>query len=449
MKKNKNAAAKKPQGNTKASSVRMWILIWTLGLIGQIGWNIEGTWFNTFVYAKIDKSPSIITPMLIFSALATTVAIFLFGTLTDRTGKRRTLISTGFVVWGALTICFGLTQFISDSLLGVTVVCLVLGDMLISFFASMGTDVGYSTWLTDIMNEKNQGQIGGAIAVQCVLGSLLGNIIGGYLVGTENNYLRLFIVIGSLLSVFGIVSIFLFSKKDDMKPSVQGSFRKQFSGVFDYKNLLKHRELLWVNAAVAVFFIGYDTYFPHLGNFLIHYLGFSPDKMGIIEAIPLVLAMLVTVPVSNFINKNKYIEVALLSIGSGLAGLLCVFFISPENVDTSKIFHLPLFLGIFLVGISYIVMLQATKTWTKNLYPKESRGQYEGLWAISYALIPMFFGSNIGETVVKLTGENVLNEATGRFEYIPNGNVFLVGALISTLSIIPIIMTKKYINRKK
>ena len=61
----------------------------------------------------------------------------------------------------------------------------------------------------------------------------------------------------------------------------------------------------------------------------------------------------------------------------------------------------------------------------------------------------MLFGSNIGETVVKLTGENVLNEITGRYEYIPNGNVFLVGALISTLSIIPVIITKRYIKKNK
>ena len=37
--------------------MKKWIIIWTLGLIGQIGWNIEGTWFNTFVYEKIDKTP--------------------------------------------------------------------------------------------------------------------------------------------------------------------------------------------------------------------------------------------------------------------------------------------------------------------------------------------------------------------------------------------------------
>ena len=56
----------------------MWVLVWGLGLIGQIGWNVESVWLNTFVYEKIDKNPSVITPMLILSALATTVVIFLF-----------------------------------------------------------------------------------------------------------------------------------------------------------------------------------------------------------------------------------------------------------------------------------------------------------------------------------------------------------------------------------
>lgn len=433
---------------TKSSNMRMWILIWTLGLIGQIGWNVEGTWFNTFVYEKIDKNPSVITPMLICSALATTISIFLFGTLTDRTGKRRTLISTGFIVWGILVMCFGLTQFMPANFFTLTIIFIVLGDMFISFFASMSTDVGYSAWLTDVMNDKNRGQIGGAIAVQSVLGSLLGTIIGGFLIGKDNNYLRLFITIGTALSLFGIVSIFLFSKKDDIEQSVQGSFLKQFSSAFDFKKLLQHKELIWVNISVAVFFIGYNTYFPHLGNYIIHYLGFSPEQLGIIEAVPLVIAMIVTIPVSKYINNNKFIKVSLLSIVSGLVGILIVFPVKPESVDTTKAFDIRLFAGVFFVGVSYIIMLQTTKAWSKKLHPKESRGQYEGIYAISFALIPMLFGSNIGEAIVKMNGNSTFNELTGRYEYIPNGNIFLIGALISTLSIIPILITRKYGDQK-
>ena len=73
----------------KVSGFRMWLLVWGLGLAGQICWNMENQWFNTFVYAKIGKNPSIITGMLIFSAAATTFATFFFGTWADRTGKRR------------------------------------------------------------------------------------------------------------------------------------------------------------------------------------------------------------------------------------------------------------------------------------------------------------------------------------------------------------------------
>ena len=73
----------------KASGFKMWSLIWGLGLAGQICWNMENQWFNTFVYTKIAKDPSIVTGMLICSALATTFATFFFGTWADRTGKRR------------------------------------------------------------------------------------------------------------------------------------------------------------------------------------------------------------------------------------------------------------------------------------------------------------------------------------------------------------------------
>lgn len=432
----------------RISDMKRWIIIWTLGLIGQIGWNIEGTWFNTFVYEKIDKTPSIITPMLILSALATTVSIFLFGTLTDRTGKRRNLISTGFIVWGILFICFGSTQLIARKNLVVGVVAIILMDMLISFFGSMSTDVGYSTWLTDIMNNNNRGQIGGAIAAQVVLGSLLGNIIGGYIVGKENNYLRLFIVVGSLFAFLGMISIFLFDKKDDVEPAVRGSFTEQLASIFNFKTILKNKEFMWVNLAVAIFFTGYNTYFPHLGNMLTQYLGYSATQMGIIKAVPMIFAMLATMPISKFINKNKFVEASLISVSTGLIGILSVFSLTPENIDSSKTFNFKLFFSIFLVGISYIIMLQTTKTWTKNLHPQETKGQFEGIWAISFALIPAIIGSYVGEWIVKTSGETLFNNITQRHEYIPNGKVFLVGAIISTFSFIPIIIAKKYTKKR-
>lgn len=430
------------QTKKKGLGARLCVLIWSLGLMGQIGWNVEGQWFNNFVYEKIGKDPAIITAMLICSASATTIAMFLFGTITDRTGKRRNLINIGYIVWGVLTIAYGFTEFIGKDFYIVACICVVLGDMLVSFFGSMGADSGFGTWTTDIMTENTRGQIGGIIAVVCVLGTILGSVLGSLLVGKDNNYIRLFTVIGSILILFGIVSTFLFNKKDDVEPSVRGSFREQFFSIFKFKQLLSSKELLLVYIATAIYFTGFDTYFTYLGNYLIHYLGYTADMIGLIQGIPLVLAMLIAVPISNLINKNLHFPVTLIAVAAAVTGMLFMAPLTPEAVDTTKAFNISIFFAILLLGIGYVIMLQTTKAWTKELCPPNSKGQFEGIWCISYALLPMILGSLTSNFVIKETGM-VFRGFLQPAEYIPTGAIFVVGVLISTFSLIPLYLASK------
>lgn len=432
----------------KVSGFRMWLLVWGLGLAGQICWNMENQWFNTFVYAKIGKNPSIITGMLIFSAAATTFATFFFGTWADRTGKRRRFISIGYILWGIFTIAFGLTEFISKDLYVFAGIMVVVADTVMSFFGSMGNDAGFNTWTNDIMTDKNRGQIGAALATQPVLGTILGTVVGGLLVGENDNYMRLFLVMGIFVIGFGIISLFSMNEADDVEPSVRGSFAKQFFSVFNFRKFFELKELVWVNIGVAVFFIGFNVYFAYMGNYIIYYLGYTADMMGIIEAVPLVLAMLSAIPISMLINKNKHIPVTFAAIIINIIGLLVVGPVKKESIDTSSIFNLRLWLGIFLVGVGYVAILQTTKVWTKQLYPKDSKGQFEGIWILFFVLIPMIGGSLIGEAVVKTGGEQFLNTVSGQTEYIPNGNIFFVGAAIVLLSAVPFIMTAKHFKNR-
>lgn len=433
----------KSQTSKKGLGSRLCLLLWSLGLMGQIGWNVEGQWFNNFVYEKIGKDPAIITAMLICSATATTVSMFLFGTVTDRTGNRRNLINIGYIVWGALTIAFGFTEFLSKDFFIVACICVVLGDMLVSFFGSMGADSGFGTWTTDIMTEDTRGQIGGIIAVVCVLGTILGSLLGSVLVGKDNNYIRLFTVIGSILILFGIVSIFLFNKKDDVAPSVRGSFKQQFFSIFKLKQLFSSKELLLVYIATAIYFTGFDTYFTYLGNYLIHYLGYTADMIGLIQGVPLVLAMLIAVPISNLINKNLHFPVTLIAVVSAFVGMIFMAPLSPKTIDTSKAFNFNVFFAILLLGIGYVIMLQTTKAWTKELCPTDSKGQFEGIWCVSYALLPMIFGSLTSHFVIKETGLIVIKALGGPIEYIPTGTIFIIGVLISSFSLIPLYFASK------
>ncbi len=436
------------QKKEKGLSARLLVLLWSLGLIGQIGWNIEGQWFNNFVYEKIGKDPAIITFMLIFSACASTISTFFFGTIADRTGKRRTLINAGYIIWGVLTIAFGFTEFIGKRFYVIACICVVLGDMLVSFFASMSTDAGFGTWTTDIMTDKNRGQIGGIIAVVCVLATIFGGMIGSALVGKDINYTRLFVVIGGFLIAFGIVSIFLMSKKDDVEPSVRGTFKEQFISVFDFSHFFEIKELVFVNIAVTLYFTGFNTYFVYLGNYLIHHIGYSTNMIGIIEGIPLAFATLVAVPISNLINKEHHFHVSITAIVSGIIGMLLIAPVTPDSVDTAVHFDIRIWAGILFLGIGYIISLQTTKAWSKQLHPKGSKGQFEGIWTIFYAMLPMILASITSHIIIKNTGEPFFAEFNAPPEYIPNGNIFIAGVIISSLSVIPFFFAEKYHQKR-
>ena len=75
-----------------------WGFVWALGLAGQLCWNMENQWFNTFVYEKIAKDPTIISWMVAISATATTISTFVTGTATDRRGRRRLAVSIGYIL---------------------------------------------------------------------------------------------------------------------------------------------------------------------------------------------------------------------------------------------------------------------------------------------------------------------------------------------------------------
>jgi len=88
----------------KNISRKNWVLIWVLGMTGQICWNIENSWFNNFVYDKIAPEPAIVSWMVGVSAVVSTFCAFLVGTWGDRKGKRKPFICIGYIFWGAVYV---------------------------------------------------------------------------------------------------------------------------------------------------------------------------------------------------------------------------------------------------------------------------------------------------------------------------------------------------------
>jgi MFS family permease len=434
----------------KKNGMIFWVLVWGLGIAGQLCWNMENQWFNTFVYAKIAKDPTIISWMVGVSAAATTLSTFLFGTVSDRQGKRKILVAVGYILWGIFTIGFGLTEFITkggagnDAKLLLTAgIAVVASDAVMSFFGSMGNDIGLNAWINDHMNETNRGQLGAAIATQPIIGTIIGTVVGGMLVGADDNYMRLFIVMGVAVILFGVLSLFVMKDAEGLAPAKKGSFSKQFFSIFNFGEYLKNRELAWVNLALAVYFIAFNMYFTHIGNYMIYYLGFTADLMGFIEGIALILATLLTIPCTRLLNRGKEPVVAaaavvINSLGVGIMGL----FVRPDNINTQSLFNPVLFIGIFLLGTGYVLFLQAITAWSKPLYPVDARGQFEGIRILFFVLIPMIIAPLIANPIIKRSGEFV--DENGFTEYLPTHTLLTTGAVLVLLTFLPLIPAWKH-----
>ena len=427
----------------KTSGLRFWILVWGLGLIGQLVWNVENQWFNTFVYAKIAKDPTIISWMVAISAIATTVSTFIFGTLSDRKGRRKPFVAVGYILWGIFTILFGTTEFIGGTggdkakLLVLAATAVVLADALMSFFGSMGNDAGFNAWLNDNMNDRNRSAIGAALATQPILGTIVGVVAGGMLIGENDNYMRLFVAEGGLAIVFGLLAFLFMKDVPELAPNRQGSFSRQLFSGFDFQALLKRRELLWVFLVLCVYFIGFNVYYPHVGNYMIYYLGFSADDIGLIQGIALLLGMLSVIPASLLLNRNKFALTAALAIllsfvGVGMLGL----FGRPENVDANTIWNWSLLIALFFFGCGYIMFMQVTSVWMKQLFPEEAKGQFEGFRIIFFVLIPWVVSPFIANPIIKRNPQFV--DADGFPAYLPTHVLFLISTALILLTFLPL-----------
>ncbi len=411
--------------------LKKWFFIWGLGIAGQLCWNIENVWFNSFVYDEISPDHSIITWMVAVSAAVTTIATFLMGALSDRIGKRRPFIGFGYIAWGIFTIVFGLTQFLNSSFIAIVFV-VVAADAIMSFFGSTGNDAGFNAWTTDLLDDNNRGQIGAAVAIHPVLGTIIGTVLGGLIIALFG-YLAFFVIMGLLVIFMGVFTLFFLDEEPQPKQKDK-SFFKQFISAFNFKDVFKLRELFLIFITMAVFFIGFNIFFVHITNYFIYVLGYREDFAGLIQGGSLLISILATIPAAKLINKNQNLPLLVVSILIFILGLIIIFFFGEISL-------IALIIGVIFTGIGYVIQMQTLTVWSKKLYPKESRGQFEGVRIIFAVLIPMVLGPLIADPLIDRFGIPIIVD--GKAGLAPSKVLFLAGIVFAILTLIPLYFANK------
>ncbi len=430
-------------------SAKNWIIIWIAGLAGQLCWNIENQWFNTFVYAKVAPNPEIITWMVAISAIVSTLSTFISGTGSDRLGKRKPFIVSGYILWGVFTIVFGATEFIKSSNIMVMASMVVMADAIMSFFGSLGNDAGFNPWTTDISTANNRGGLGAVVAVQPVIATIIGSVIGGIIIGALG-YFAFFIIMGSFVIFVGIYCAFTLKDSPSLKPSVdpKGYFH-QFGNAFNFKLLLKNKMLLLVFLIFSMFFISFNVYFPHLTNYFIYTRGYDEGTSGILLGIGLIIAIPFTLVAGKFINKQKYVPVVAVALLGNILGLF-ILVLSHYVGNGDFINKLVISIAVIFIGGGYMVIYQSLMMWCKNLYPEEQRGQLEGVRLFFYVCIPMVLGPAIANPVIKGLGKAItlFYDGVPVSGFTPSKELFIIAAAVAVLTFVPLFFANKYKNKK-
>ena len=176
---------KKLQNDGKLGA-RIWFNLCVFGFIGQVAWNLENMYFNTFLYNTVYEKGAVtqglssmkaIQLMVALSAVTAVVTTFLMGNLSDKINKRKVFISVGYIIWGVTVLAFGfITKDNVATLFGIdktniaavvtaTSVTVIAMDCIMTFMGSTSNDSAFNAWVTDITTTSNRATVESILAI--------------------------------------------------------------------------------------------------------------------------------------------------------------------------------------------------------------------------------------------------------------------------------------------
>jgi MFS family permease len=417
-----------------------WIILILFGLVGQLAWSVENMYFNLFVFDTVAKDLGAITLMVQLSGVMATVATLVAGALSDRVGNRRKFISFGYAIWGVTVAIFGyLSPELTMSLFGVgleqavsiTLTAVIVGDCVMTLFGSTANDACFNAWVTDNTKPSFRGTVEGVLAILPLIAMLI--VAGGFgiLVGLLGGYSTVFLVLGIVISLSGILGIFIIKDSDELEKN--GTLKDIFYGF--RPDVIKGNKSLYAELLIVVVYgIACQIFMPYLIIYMRSYLGFSDVEYSVVFGAAIAVGAIINVflgRLSDRMDKKRLLYVAAAVMAFGL---FAMYFAK----GMSHVANLILFgLAGFVMITGYIFVSALTGAIVRDNTPPESAGKLQGVRMVFSVLIPMIAGPMIGNGINKAMNVPLENAGADAMttEYIPAPEIFLAGALVSCLLI--------------
>ena len=420
---------------TKLSG-RFWLCVVIFSLMGQIAWVVENMYFNVFIYKMFGASAADISAMVGASAITATLTTVLMGALSDKVGKRKLFICTGYILWGVSIFSFVfLREDIISKTFGMTVSAATVGvslaiifDCVMTFFGSSANDAAFNAWLTDSTDATNRGAAEGINSMMPLVSILV--VFGGFMffdLEKASSWTVIFSIIGVITTVIGVLGFFIIKEPPvtPVKDSYLGTVVYGFlpSTVKKTPTLYKHL------AAFILFNISIQIFMPYL---IIYYeVSLEMTNYVLIMAPAIIIASVVTALWGKVYDKKGFEFSAILALLSLMLGYVILYLTKTT---------LPVFAGSLFMMSGYLSGMAVFGAAIRDNTPVGKAGRLQGVRIFSQVLIPGVVGPKIGEWVLK--NAEVITNNDGTTSFVPNANIFLAAAIVLLL-ITPFFLKRK------
>lgn len=433
-------------------SRRNWLLLLLFGTVGQIAWSVENMFFNLFVFETVAPDLDTITLMVQLSGVAATLTTLVAGVFSDKIGNRRSLISWGYAIWGITVALFGcLSPDLVGGVFGISLesaisLCLVLvvvADCIMTAFGSTANDAAFNAWVTDNTESSYRGKVESILSILPLIAMLI--VAGGFgIIKDAVGYRALFIGLGAVISLAGIVGIFYM--KDAPTLEKNGGFGEIFYG-FKPSVVKAHPTLYLTLIVVLIYGVACQIFMPYLIIFMTTYLGFEVIEYSIVFGGAIIFGAIINFFLGRLSDKKDKVSLMYFAAGIMAVGLLAMFFSSfvKEKLPLLILFGISGF--VMIVGFIFVSALCGSTV--RDHTPEGAVGRLQGVRMVFSVLIPMLLGPAIGNAINRAQGIVLENAGADAMttEYIPAPEIFLVGAVCTLLIflVLPVIgkMTKK------
>jgi len=409
--------------------VRMWSVLALLGLAGQFAWTIENMYFNVFLYNTISTDPGYVAAMVAASAVIATLTTLLMGVISDRTGKRKPFICGGYLLWGASTMAFGLVTvdnaallFPSANAVAAAAFMVIALDCVMTFFGSTANDAAFNAYVTDVVDTRQRGKVESVLSILPLVSML---IIFGLFDGMTQagQWQKFFFIFGGVVIATGIASLFLLEEAD-IRPERKPLFEQLVYG-FRPSVVREHKALYLSLAAMCVFSVAVQVFFPYLIIYMQHYL--KLDAYAIVLGAVLIVASAVSVLGGRFIDRVGKLRFAIPAALVMLLGLVAMFFVRAM---------LPVILAGMVMMSGYMLLTSTLMAQIRDLTPPDKAGHFQGVRMVFSVMLPMLIGPAIGAQVIKGNAQTYVD--LGQAKTVPTPEIFIAAAVILLLTAVPL-----------